>query len=265
MKDKIKSLLFKIAPGTAQTLQRTVQRRHVRQLEAGWGLPRVRSTYLEHQPFTVMSGPFAGMEYIENATGSMLLPKLVGSYEAELAPALQSILATNYASVLDIGCAEGYYAVGLARGLQKATVYAHDTDPLAQKMCAEMARLNDVSARVQVGGEVNHAEMQRILERGKSLVVCDCDGCERFLLDPQSVPALRQSDLLVETHDFLDAGVTDALRLRFAPTHTVSLFEMQTRNPQDWSAVSRLTPPDQEIALSEYRPAAQQWLYLVAR
>ena len=70
------------------------------------------------------SGPFAGMSCISEAICSSLVPKLLGSYESELHQVLNQILETDYQNVIDIGCAEGYYAVGLALRLPNARVYA---------------------------------------------------------------------------------------------------------------------------------------------
>ena len=43
----------------------------------------------------VQQGPFAGMRYVNEAAGSTLAPKLIGSYEAELYSAFAEILATE--------------------------------------------------------------------------------------------------------------------------------------------------------------------------
>ena len=55
----------------------------------------------------VQQGPFAGMLYINEAACSTLAPKLIGSYEAELYSAFAEILATEYTTIIDVGCAEG--------------------------------------------------------------------------------------------------------------------------------------------------------------
>jgi hypothetical protein len=54
------------------------------------------------------------MAYIPQAVGSALIPKLLGCYEAELHGVIACALNTTYDTIIDIGCAEGYYAVGLA-------------------------------------------------------------------------------------------------------------------------------------------------------
>ena len=63
----------------------------------------------------VLTGIFKGLKYPElTAYGSALYPKLIGSYEKELCPTLARLLEKNYSEIIDTGCAEGYYAVGLA-------------------------------------------------------------------------------------------------------------------------------------------------------
>lgn len=63
----------------------------------------------------VIKGPFEGMKYPSlRAAGSALVPKLIGTYEIELTPYIMKIIEKNYSIILNIGSAEGYYAVGLA-------------------------------------------------------------------------------------------------------------------------------------------------------
>ena len=63
---------------------------------------------------TVKNGPMAGLKYPSfSSFGSSIFPKLVGTYENELAPIINKLNATQYKLIIDIGCAEGYYAIGL--------------------------------------------------------------------------------------------------------------------------------------------------------
>ena len=93
------------------------------------------------------------------------MPKLVGSYEAELHGVIEQIVATDYQVVVDVGCAEGYYANGLARRLPSARVYAFDTDPEARHLCEAMAALNGVEKRVIVGGKCEPDDLNALLKR----------------------------------------------------------------------------------------------------
>jgi hypothetical protein len=96
---------------------------------------------------TVKYGVFKGMKLLpgeESGSGS-LIPKLLGAYEYELRPVLEKICHEHYTEIINVGCAEGYYAVGFAMRFPDAKVFAYDIDKGALKLCEEMARLNKVS------------------------------------------------------------------------------------------------------------------------
>jgi len=61
---------------------------------------------------TVVTAPFAGMRLMRATSwgDGDLAPKLLGYYEAELHPAMAKAVARNPKTIVNIGCAEGYYA-----------------------------------------------------------------------------------------------------------------------------------------------------------
>src|SRR5665213_3133834 len=84
--------------------------------------PQVRQRRLTHRRILgrlhrsqlVSQGSFQGMNYIPRAYYSEILPKLVGTYERELIPAIEMICRADCDWIVDIGAAEGFYAVGMA-------------------------------------------------------------------------------------------------------------------------------------------------------
>ena len=90
---------------------------------------------------TVRNGPFKGMNYIDTACCSALLSKILGSYEE---PIHEWILDADkkYRKILNIGCAEGYFAVGFAYKGYAESVYAYDIDPDAINKARELANKN---------------------------------------------------------------------------------------------------------------------------
>jgi len=66
-----------------------------------------------------------------------LCKKILGCYEAEITPAVEEAISRNYRTMLDVGCAEGYYAVGLARGVPGSVVYA-GVDEKCRSLCARL-------------------------------------------------------------------------------------------------------------------------------
>jgi methylase of polypeptide subunit release factors len=113
------------------------------------------------------------------AVGSALFPKLLGSYERELHPWIERICRGQYTEIIDVGCAEGYYAVGLARRLPNVKVYAYDIDADARQLCKAMARLNGIADRVTVRGACDAEELLSIPISGRGLIISDCGGYEK--------------------------------------------------------------------------------------
>lgn len=213
----------------------------------------------------VRNGPFRGMRYpTRRALGSMLYPKLLGSYERELEHIVERASRTDYSSVVNIGCAEGYYAVGFALRLPKAVVFAFDTDPDARVACGSMAALNGVSHRVRIEGFCDPAALVSLPLGRRALIVSDCEGFERQLFTAKTVGELRQHDLLIETHDFLDLEVTPALRAAIQPTHDVTVIpaldDFSKLDLYDYPELSGFDRKQRRILVGEYRTPMNWWL-----
>lgn len=216
-----------------------------------------------HGPF-VLGGPFKGMRYLRQSAGSVLNPKLVGSYEAELHPALERVIAANYSTLIDIGCAEGYYAVGLLLRMPGARCMAFDSDLDARRLCQELAELNGVADRLSLRETCDTTALKSALTAG-TFVLSDCEGAELDLLNPAAIPTLARCDLLVELHDFLRPGLGLQLRNRFAATHEIHVMDQQDRQPGAYPQIRFLSPEDRRRAVHEFRPARMQWAFFTSK
>ena len=263
-KQYIKRFLSGIAPDMASNWQDVRHRRHIRRFEQRMGLPELTQAFIEEHGLSVLCGPFAGMAYVPQATGSALMPKLLGSYEEELHDVIEQILATDYTAVIDIGCAEGYYANGLAMRLPSTHVYAFDIDPEAQALCKEMARLNGVEERVTVLGKCQPSDLKALMT-GHSLIVCDCEGYESELLQPALVPPMVQADILVELHDQVQPGLTPLVLGRFRETHRTTMIIAVERDAECYPQLRLSGPEKRRLAVSEFRSSGQQWAFLQAK
>lgn len=266
IKDTLKHVLFHMAPELAGTLQIIWQRKHNEDFERRLGLPRIGSAFIAHHGLNVLDGPFRGMTYVPKAAGSSLVPKLLGCYEAELHGVLARILAKEYKLVIDIGCAEGYYAVGLALHLSSTHIYAFDIDPLARRLCRTMAHVNHVSDHVTIASKCNPESLDSLLTSQGALVICDCEGHEIDLLCPNLVPGIKSADILVELHDFGNSSaISQAIIQRFNATHDIMLMTSAARDPTAYAALDFLAQTDRHLAVSEFRPAEQQWAFMTPK
>jgi lipopolysaccharide biosynthesis glycosyltransferase len=209
----------------------------------------------------VLRGPFEGMILPEQSSGGdgNRASKLLGTYEADLFPALQDFVARAPERVINVGCAEGYYAVGLARLLPGAEVIALDRDPKAQSLCTATAAANGVAVRV-AGGCTPQGLANLLADAMRVLVVMDCEGAEAVLLDPVAVPRLAHADIVVETHDFLQRGLKEALAARFATTHEVTVIRQGARDPHAIDALAGLSEAERWLLVDEVRPETMYWL-----
>lgn len=212
----------------------------------------------------VAQGPFAGMRYLSSSVGSALAPKLVGSYEEEIQPWIEDSITKGYELVIDVGCAEGYYAVGMAIRMLNARVIAYDVSEVARRLCRELAHLNDVGGRVEVRGQCKAAELDNVIA-GKCLLICDCEGAEVEFLDPVQVPALAGCDLIVETHDAIGAPSSGVLKDRFSESHRLQSMLSRGRTHKDYSVVMEMPSRYRAVSVSELRPEGQEWLWLISK
>lgn len=173
---------------------------------------------------TVRRGPFAGTKYPSLARlGSACLPKLLGVYERELIPIFDKIKDRPYTDILNVGCAEGYYAVGLARWHPNAKVTAYDIEPKQRAFCKSLAELNGVANRVDIQSACTPEVLAKFKFAGRGLIICDCEGYESQLFTSAAVANLGNCDVLVELHDVIDLTITDKILDIFKPTHDVTL------------------------------------------
>jgi len=206
----------------------------------------------------VLSGPFQGMKYLDSACSSALLPKLLGTYEDELHPTFAQLLTEPYDTVVDIGCAEGYYAVGLALRLPQASVLAYDIDPVALGRCGELAELNGVRDRIDLRSPFNAADLLELRDR-KVLVVCDVDGFETELFAAGMAKYWSGADLVVELHDFMGAPCRSLVESCLALTHRCAIICSEEKPASKIADFTFLTAEERRLAVSELRPP-QEWL-----
>ena len=226
---------------------------------AKWRAELVANTIAGRMGPTIGAGPFKGMAYGVRAAEGSRAARLLGVYEACLAPVIEAIIAREYPLVIDIGSAEGYYAVGLARRMPLARVLARDENPQAQDLCRALATQNGVQDRVQVGGIFSHADFA-ICTSEACVIICDIEGAEDTLLDPALAPGLTSADILVECHDAFHPGLTARLAARFSATHHVTRIDRALAPlpdwMEDWSDLDRL------LALWEWRAGPTPWLWM---
>jgi hypothetical protein len=217
-------------------------------------------------PLVVMQGPFKGMHYLRRAYFGLVLPKVMGTYEMELWTVIEAICAMQSDCIVDLGAAEGYYAIGLAVRNPQAKIIAFELYRPVWPLIRRLARLNGVEAnRIEIRGAATSQSLDASLRGArKPVVVSDIEGFEDDVLDPGRAETLRRATLLIEIHENIRPGVTQRICDRFAATHTLEVVNLRPRTQADLPAGIRLSGVDLRQATDERRAKAQ-WLFFQPR
>jgi hypothetical protein len=231
-----------------------------------WRSLLIQNTFIQHHGTQIIQGPLVGMDFLRESAEGCHIAKLLGTYEQPLQPYIEEAISKAYPTILNIGCAEGYYAVGMARRMPNTQFLAFDLNENAQEVCSALALKNNVSQRVTIGALFKPQDFATY-ENEKVLVLCDIEGAESDLLNPEIAPSLKSMDLIVESHECLIPGITDDLINRFNKTHEILLIhdngQRHLVNSPSW--FNNLSHLDQLLATWEWRSGATPWLVMTAK
>ncbi len=220
----------------------------------------------EFKDMTVRMGPFTGLKYPHfKSICSALLPKLLGTYEMELFDVFHKVQKNNYDLIVDIGCAEGYYAVGLGLTNNCNNIQAYDIDPEARALCLSMAQLNEVDHKVSINGAIDNELLTKVVSGKRAFILSDCEGYEQQLFTKSSMVALKNCDILIETHDFYDINISHNLQKVISETHNVtsitSIDDIQKALTYHIPGLENRSLEEKYYLFAEKRPNIMTWLF----
>lgn len=219
------------------------------------------------EPIRILDGPFEGTTYFNKIIWGAITPRWIGSYETELHDIVDEIIGNRYERILDVGAAEGYYAIGLARKCPETQVLSFDVDPIARKRQLQLAGLNSIQ-NLHIGKYCSHATLREEL-KGHCLLISDIEGYEYELLNPESAATLRDADILIEVHPWGSMSTSEVkteLVNRFRDSHDITEIAYELRKTSDWMervpALQKLNEQKIGFAVQEHRDPKQEWLWM---
>jgi hypothetical protein len=249
----MKSILRKIVP-THLHLNAQLQRRILRESNG-----------------RVLGGLFRDMRYVPLSYGNACVPKILGTYEKEISSALEALLELEFDVIVVVGAAEGFYPVAFALKT-KAQIISFEANPSAPMALDTLAKLNGMQERIKPQGLCDTGGLRASLKgKSRALVFMDIEGGEALLLDSSIIPELKQSYIVVETHDFAVVGTSALIRERFGQTHQIVEITPKERTAEDFPKLrdTRLPILFRGAAvqlMSEWRGGTKQsWLIMEPR
>lgn len=214
----------------------------------------------------VIQGPFQGQKFSRTeSVGSAYLPKLMGTYESEIFPVWAEIQSQDFSVILDIGCAEGFYACALAKMFPNSKVLGFDLDANARNTSIENVKANGLH-NVSIHGACDPDFIDNSCRGKKSFILCDIEGAEKALFCAVCVKSLQDTHMIIELHDGVDKSISSTLKSKFVSTHDISSFFStdDIHRPALMASynLTNLSDNDFYLALREKRGHIMEWIYL---
>jgi hypothetical protein len=222
---------------------------------------RDEQALLRRVPLVVHSGPFKEMSL--RGAISPLGPKVLGTHEMELRAIIGDLCRMDIHHIVNVGGADGFYAIGLLRHLPNARSTVFETIDSHHEAIAEMAEANGVRQRLTILGTCTIDTLSSVIrDAERTLVLMDVEGAERDLLDPARILLLQRTFVLVELHDFVDPHISKAIRDRFMHTHQLTEVRSRPRRVEDLPAIEGVDASRLLRLAAEGRPGEMEWFWL---
>ena len=261
LKELIKRVGMTVAPELTLELLSARSQALIIDIEKRTGMLAASHAFVAKHGRAVLRGPFEGMRYSERvAKERNQVHRLLGSYENELYGWCEEIIEKQYSALLDIGTADGFYAVGFALRMPETRVIGFDTDRWARKATQELADENGAT-NVEVLSMCSPKWLNRNLKPG-TLIFSDCEGYELVLFDPNLIPGLLGCDMVIELHERPSPGVEQTIRERFKGTHDIRVATYMDHDTSEFPELEILPLEMRAKAISEGRGGPQNVLFL---
>jgi SAM-dependent methyltransferase len=173
-------------------------------------------------PSKILNGNFKNTPLIKNWVGSSMLPKILGTYESEAADELLNILVNeNIDSVIDIGCAGGYY-LAIANHLNpELDLVGIDISSKAELQIRKYNNKFGTSIFFIKGYADNTHLINFAMKYKRPLFIIDIEGGEYDLLNfNQDNTIFKNSFFFIESHEFKNL-TNFSIKNKFSKTHNI--------------------------------------------
>ena len=224
---------------------------------------RPTSRYVSENGAAIRRGAFAGLVFPESALGhtNHMAAKLIGTYE----PGVIAFLGEQVGSTdvfVDLGSGDGFFCTGMAR-LGPVRSIGYEVNRYERKVAQQIAAVNNVE--VETRGLADETELNALPD-GRLLILCDIEGYEEELLDPQLVPRLREATMVVEAHDQFRPDVITVLTERFRETHEIERIFARPADPSEFDELKGWDEKSAELVVFDgHASPDESWLIFVPK
>ena len=221
--------------------------------------------------YSVAHGIFKGMRLNKNIYWSRndLITHILGVYEKHILDQLIKFSKSDNSVFIDVGAADGYFAVGSAYSGLFKKVYAFEIQKEGREILSENAKANNCEKKIIINPEANFKRLKNIVDAHKrAVVLIDIEGDEFSLLNDEILKLLSNYNIIVELHPSLvKNGYQKEKDLINSAKHlfNVSIIKRENYNPNFFKELDNFTDDERLVAFSEGRENNMCWLILETR
>ena len=211
----------------------------------------------------ILSGPYKDTKFSRDNFWGIgdLGAKIVGVYELEVQNKLIEIVNKfKIENFINVGAAEGYHAVGLAKktGIQNFILYECDTK--GQEILKRNIALNNINKNITIKGE---AKIDNLLKLKNEI------NLNKTLFLNEVLNELKNSYLIIENHSFLMNGINQKTYEKFV-NNLNQVFNLEKihnsyRNIYNIDKLKEFSEDEIMLLCSEGRPRLMEWFVLLPK
>ena len=223
----------------------------------------------------VIYGPYKGMFFSENNHWGIgdLGPKIIGLYEFEVQNKLLDLISNfNIENFVNIGAAEGYHAIGIAKKTEIQNFVLYEIDIKGKEILKENILKNELKKNVTIKSEASlnsFYELNKKLDFSKTLFLIDIEGSELELFNDEILELLRSSILIIENHKFLlnkeKQKKYQELISKFKNKFNFEIIKNNGRNISQINELNNLSENELMMICSENRPKMMEWFIITPK
>lgn len=220
----------------------------------------------------VLYGYFKNLKIVSYRWGARDLGSIIlGEYERNIVEYINKV-ESNYTIFVDVGAADGLYAVGLLhnRKMKKSICFESSADGRASiELNAKANRVQQsISIRKTATGQFARDLSDEFGDELQNcLILIDIEGGEFDLLTSENLQILRNSVVIVELHK--EAGDYESklskLYLNAKKFHEIRMLHRTGANPFEFKELESWPDEDRQIIFSEGRRYSMTWVALHPR
>jgi hypothetical protein len=229
---------------------------------------RVSKEIFEYCNGVVKHGPFTGLKLTSNTWwgGNDLGSMCFGLYEKELLEFLNSKYLENRDIFIDIGAADGYYAIGLLMSKSVKSALCFELTPEGRDTINFNWNLNDKPGVIEIKGDVftDFKNSVSYIDFKKTTVLIDIEGSEFSFLNNEILKILQNAVVIIEIHNWIPNFIdlySEFLK-NASEIFDIEILTRQERETLIFDELLSLTDDNRLLLTSESRPCVMRFLVL---